>query len=162
MIFSWIINSLIEKQETKETSVRSAIKGERQESKVEILLEDRQNGYGMLKYRILCEDVIDVPIATQVTLKVLVSGEVSEPDLKALLNKLYFSIKERRGFKYRSSPTSIYIYAFTSEGMAKSSTGQWIAVLKKCYDDPRPVIEVKESQVAKFGQSSKKNDFNPR
>lgn len=102
----------------------------------------------MPKYKVLDEDIYDAPIKTQVVLNILVSGGISETGLKALLNKLYSSAKTKRGFKYHSSPTNIYIYAFTSKERAESGMGQWIAMLQKSYGDVSPKISINERQIA--------------
>jgi len=101
-------------------------------------------------YRALDEDIYDAPIKTQVTLKILVSGEISKPGLEVLLNKIYSSIKERKGFKYHNSPTNIYIYAFTSKERAESDMGQWIAMLQSD-SDVKPVISTNEWQITQIG-----------
>ncbi len=105
----------------------------------------------MPKYSILDEDVYDAPVKTQVALNILVSGEISEPGLEALLNQLYSSIATRSGFKYHDSPTNIYIYMFTSKERAESGMGQWIAMLQKSYDDVEPTISINERQIAQLG-----------
>ena len=103
------------------------------------------------QYSVLNEDVYDAPIKTQVTLKLLVSGDISEPGLRTLLNQLYSSTKARKGFKYHDSPTNIYIYAFTSKERAESGMGQWIAMLQKNYDDVEPTISINERQITQLG-----------
>ncbi|NQS90560.1 hypothetical protein HQ584_12320 [Patescibacteria group bacterium] len=108
------------------------------------------------QYSVLNEDVYDAPIKTQVTLNILVSGEILEPGLRALLNQLYSSIKTRRGFKYHDSPTNIYIYAFTSKERAESGMGQWVAMLQKSYDDVKSTISINERQIAQLGAESEK------
>ena len=103
------------------------------------------------KHTILNEELYDVPIKTQVTLNVLVSGEITEPGLRALLNQLYSSIKARKGFKYHDSPTNIYIYAFTSKERAESGMGQWIAMLQKSPGDAKATISINERQITQLG-----------
>lgn len=105
----------------------------------------------MPEYSVLNEELYDAPVKTQVTLNVLVSGKISEPGLRALLNQLYSSVKARRGFKYHDSPTNIYIYAFTSKERAGSGMGQWIAMLRKSYGDVKPTISINERQIAQLG-----------
>lgn len=111
----------------------------------------KQGKVVMPKYTIFNEDIYDAPIKTQVTLNILVSGEVSESGLRALLNQLYSSTKARKGFKYRDSPTNIYIYAFTTKERAESGMGQWIAMLQKSYDDIKPTISINERQITQLG-----------
>jgi len=105
----------------------------------------------MPNYSVLDEDVYDAPVKTQVALNILVSGEISEPGLEALLNQLYSSIATRGGFKYHDSPTNIYIYMFTSKERAESGMGQWIAMLQKSYADVEPTISINERQIAQLG-----------
>lgn len=105
----------------------------------------------ILKYTILNEDVYDAPVKTQVTLSVLVSGEISETGLKNLLNQLYSSTKARKGFKYHDSPTSIYIYAYTSKERAESGMAQWIAMLQKADAETKPTTNINERQLAQLG-----------
>lgn len=116
------------------------------------------------QYSVLDEEVYDAPVKTQVTLNVLVSGNISEPGLRALLNQLYNTAKDKKDFEYHDSPTNIYIYAFTSREKAESGMGQWIAMLDKSYDDKSPAISINELQIAeltakaeeRFGLSEKK------
>jgi len=110
------------------------------------------NGKGVtMKYTILNEDVYDAAIKTQVTLSVLVSGEISEAGLKDLLNQLYSSTKARKGFKYHDSPTSIYIYAYTSKERAETGMAQWIAMLQKAHAETKPTININERQLGQLG-----------
>ena len=105
----------------------------------------------ILKYTILNEDVYDAAVKTQVTLSVLGSGEISEAGLKSLLNQLYSSTKARKGFKYHDSPTSIYIYIYTSKERAESGMAQWIAMLQKAHAETKPTININERQLAQLG-----------
>jgi len=105
----------------------------------------------MPNYSVLNENVYDIPLKTQVELNILVSGEISETGLRALLNQLYSSTKARKGFKYHDSPTNIYIYAFTSKERYESGMGQWIAMLQKSYGDVSSKISVNERQIAQLG-----------
>ena len=103
------------------------------------------------QYTVLLEDIYDVPIKTQVVLDVLVSGEISDFGLRALLSQLYSSTKARTGFTYHDSPTIVFIYLFTSRDRAQSGMRQWIAMLAKGYDDAVPTITVDERQIAQLG-----------
>jgi hypothetical protein len=102
----------------------------------------------MPHYRVLDQTIYDVPAKTQVTLIVLVSGEISGPGLRALLNELYSSIKAMRGFKHHDSPTNIYIEAYTSEERAKS--GLAVATLGTSFYDASPIIGINEEQIAQL------------
>ncbi len=111
----------------------------------------------MPKYTVLEEDVYDSLIKTQVKLNILVSGEISETGLRALLKKLYSSIKARK-FKYHDSPTNIYIHAFVSkeiyEAYKSGVAAPWVATLQKSYGE-RPSIyiymDVYQRQIAQLG-----------
>jgi len=103
------------------------------------------------KYSILDEDVYDAPVKTQVELNILVSGKITEPGLKALLNSLYSSIKVRKGFKYHEHPTNIYIYAFTSKERFESGMGLWVAMLQLSPGDNRQTIIINERQISQIG-----------
>jgi len=100
-------------------------------------------------YSVLDEDIYDTALKTQVVLNILVSGEISEPGLRALLDMLYSSIRARGGFKYYNPPTNVYIYAFTSKERAESGW-LWIAMLHKSYSDVKPTININERQIAQL------------
>jgi len=139
-----------EQEKEKPIVTPSPTKQDRQKPIVAPTPTVEQEKIVMPKYSILDEELYDVPIKTQVTLNVLVSGEISDRSLRALLNQLYSSTKARRGFKYHDSPTNIYIYAFTSKERAESGMGQWIAMLQKSYDDVKPTISINERQIAQL------------
>jgi len=117
-----------------------------------------------LEYSVLNEEKHDSPVKAQVVLNILVSGNVTEKNLTALLNKLCSSIKSRRGFKYHDSPTNVYIYAFISKEQYDSEMGLWIAMLDKSYNDSTPNIYIDKKQISqinvkteeKFGLSESK------
>jgi len=109
-----------------------------------------------LNYTVLSENIHDVPIKTQVELNILVSGDISDTGLRKLLNELYSSIKARTGFQYHTSPTNIYIYAFTSKDRYESASGQWIAMLQKSPGDLKPTISINQHQIAQLGKKPEK------
>lgn len=111
---------------------------------------EKQEKVDVPSYTILNEDIRDVPLEAQVILNVLVSDKITEDGLRTLLDHLYTSTKKRRGFKYHDSPTSIYIYVFTSKERAESGRGQWIAMLQKGYHDVKPEISIKTWQIAQL------------
>lgn len=116
----------------------------------------KQEKVVMPTYSVLNEDVYDISLKTQVELNILVSGEISETGLQALLNKLYTSTKAKKGFKYHSSPTNIYIYAFTSKERFESGMGQWIAMLQQSPGDAKPRIDIKKRQIDQIGAKPEK------
>ena len=162
LIVIGIIASISE-DEKKPTKVETRIQKETKEIKTEaekpsliakteeekpIVLEKEVT---IPKHIILKEDVVDSPAKTQVTLEALVSGEISTPGLRILLDQLYSSTKAKKGFKYHDSPTSIYIYAYTSKERAESGMGQWIAMLQKAHAETSPTININERQISQLG-----------
>lgn len=99
------------------------------------------------EYKILNEDIYEKPGKAQVILDILVSGKITENNLKALLNKLYASVSKKTGFKYHKHPTVIGIYVYTSEENAKHSIGFWIGKLSKTPSDTKPKIKLKKAQI---------------
>ena len=103
-----------------------------------------------MTYQILDEETSDVPIKTQVTVNLLVSGTITQEGLKKLLGNFYREIMARRGFKYHEAPTNVYIFAYTSKERAESGY-LWIAMLDKSYSDSGPKISINERQLALLG-----------
>jgi hypothetical protein len=115
-------------------------------------------------YTILNERFSDAPIKTQVISEALVTGNITDLSLKALLDNLYAHYSAKKGFKYHDSPTSIWIYLYTSKEHASSGMGQWIAMAAKSHDAAAPTLTINQRQVAavhtkpqhKFGLSEEK------
>ncbi len=145
-----LIVPLTEQEKEKPVVTPSPTKQETQKPTVASMPTVEREKVVTPRYSVLNEEVHDVPIKTQVVLNILVSGEISEAGLKALLNQLYSSIKVRRGFKYHDCPTNIYIYVFTSKERAESGMGQWVAMLQKSYDDIKPTISINERQIVQL------------
>jgi len=103
------------------------------------------------EYSILNEDINDTPLKTQITLNILVSGEISKTNLTNLLNELYSKTQDRTGFKYHNRPTHIGIYAYTSKEYAQAGLGQWIAMLLKIGENVKPEITINERQISQLG-----------
>ena len=141
----------VKKEKEKPGVTPSVTNEERRKSSVASTRTVEQKKIVISNYTILDEDIYDAPIKTQVTLKILVSGEISQPGLRALLNQIYSSTKARRGFKHHDSPTNVYIYAFTSKERAESGMGQWVAMLQKSYNDVKATISINERQIAQLG-----------
>lgn len=103
------------------------------------------------KYTVLNDDVSDTPIKTQVTLDILVSGEITKDGLRTLLTDLYTKAQQRSGFKYHGSPTHIVIFAYTSREQAESGMGLWIAKLLRIGEKANPEIQIDEKLIALLG-----------
>lgn len=63
-----------------------------------------------INYKVLNEEVHDVPLKTQVKLEIEVSGDFTESELRSFLKKLHQEVLQRSGFKHHKHPTNIYIY----------------------------------------------------
>ena len=103
------------------------------------------------EYEVLNEEIYDAPVKAQIVLSLLVSGEITEDGLRALLRKQYDSLKTRRGFTYYKSPTNIFIYAYTTKERYEGGMGQWIAMAAKTYSDTKPTISIKDRQLSQLG-----------
>ncbi len=99
------------------------------------------------EYEVIDEEEYDASEKAQITLRILVnqSSEITEENLKNLLNKIYLSLKDRKNFTYYGSPTHIFIYAYTSK---EKSGSDWIAMLEKIGDGSEPEIKINELQLS--------------
>ena len=102
--------------------------------------------------RIVDEDVYDAPVKTQVVQHIVVSGKITEENLRALLVQQHHSISRRTGFKYHDSPTNIYIYVYETDKKAEAGQGLWLAMSQMSYGDAEPQINVRTEQIARIGQ----------
>lgn len=116
--------------------------------------DTKQNGSAVKAvlpdYRIIENKKHDSPIKSQVVMRALVSGQITEEGLKALLGKLYDSAIARRDFKYHDCPTNVFIYLYTSRENAETGSA-WIAMLGKGKGD-KPRISVKKAQMKLLGK----------
>ena len=92
------------------------------------------------------ETTEDAPIKTQVEQHVLVSGELTEAGLRALLSQLHSEISQRSGFTYHQNPTHISIYAYTEA--EQQGTGGWVAMLSRTGEEALPEIRVNTEMLA--------------
>lgn len=105
----------------------------------------------MPSYEIVDRDKYDAPIKTQLELHAVVSGGITEPGLKALLQKLYAEANATRGFKYHGGkPTHIFIYLYTSPEHFKPGRGQWIAMLSKVGEGSQVDTQVKTELISQL------------
>ncbi len=101
-----------------------------------------------MTYYLYDEDIYDAPIKTQITQKIIVSGEITADGLMDLLDGIYREQHRRAGFQYHRNPTNITIWAYLDEDRAASGP-QWIAMLDKM-PDSQVSITVKEDTVARL------------
>jgi hypothetical protein len=102
-------------------------------------------------YEIIENKKYDSPIKSQVTMRALVSGKITEEGLKALLRKLYDSAMATRGFTYYEGPTNVFIYLYTSKENAEGGS-TYIAMLSKTYGEKKPTVSIKAAQMAQLGK----------
>lgn len=104
-------------------------------------------------YEIVSENTYDVPVKTQIEQHILVMGEITEENQKALLRQQFDSIMKRRGFEYHNAPTNVYIYTYDTRERANTKQGLWLAMLQmNPLDKGIPKITTKKDQIAKIGQ----------
>ena len=101
-------------------------------------------GSAKIQCEILDEEVVDIPIKTEITLKVLMSGGFTEEGIKEALNDLYVSALTKKRYEYHKYPTSVYIFAFTSEKAAMERGWAWLARLSKRNTDAKPSIDINQ------------------
>lgn len=118
-------------------------------------------------YTVWTEEGADSPISTygkaQVILRVIVSGNITEQGLRALVQKLYDEIKDRKhpSFRYYQRPTHIIVEAYLSQ---EYSGEQYLAKLQKWGLEDRLTISINDTQLrqltatpqARFGLSEEK------
>lgn len=106
------------------------------------------------KFHVHEEDIYDAPIKTQITLHVIIDeDEIDERMIRNLLTSLYSKIMKRTGFDYRTSPSSAYIYAYTSKEKAQSGMGQWIGMISKSHVDTHSSISVNDIQMNSLSET---------
>jgi len=103
-----------------------------------------------LTYEIVKEHVDDTFIKTEVYLKVVVSGNVTEAGLRQLLDELYSKVAARTGFRYHSRPNSIFVYAYASNEHAAS--GPFMGAIMKSASETQPSVMIDEQQIAEWGK----------
>lgn len=105
----------------------------------------------MPTYEVVDRDTYDAPVKTQIGLHAVVSGSITEPGLRQLLQKMYHEARAARGFKYHGGkPTHVFIYLYTSREHFRSGMGQWIAMLSKVGEDSQPESRVKTELISQL------------
>jgi hypothetical protein len=104
------------------------------------------------EFRIAAEDVSDIPIKTQVEQHIVVSGKITEDNLRELLRRQHAEIVSRSGFKYHASPTNVYIYLYDTEDRANAGQGLWLAMSQMSFGETEQQITVKSDQIERIGE----------
>ncbi len=103
-------------------------------------------------FKIVDENVSDTPMKTQVEQHIVVSGQITDGNLHALLRQRHTEISNRRGFQHHNSPTNIYVYLYETEDKAKAGQGLWLAMSQMSYGETEPKLTVRTDQIARLGQ----------
>lgn len=103
-------------------------------------------------YEMLNEEIDDMPIKTQVMQSLLVTGDMTPENLRALLQKLYGETKKRTGFEYHEHPNAIYIYLYLEKAHYENGMAQWVAMLSQSASETTPSISVNEERLNNYGQ----------
>ena len=82
-----------------------------------------------ISYVLFREKVDDTRIKTQVMQHIVVTGIPSKNNLRSEIFRRFNLLKNRKGFRYRSVPTHIYIYVYGSREQAESGMGLWVGML---------------------------------
>lgn len=103
----------------------------------------------MPDYLIIKTELYDEPVKAQIVLHAVVSGTITEDNLKLLLTQLYNESMNRQGFHYNNGkPSHVFIYLYTSREHFLSGMGQWIAMLCKIGNQSKTDIQVKKELLA--------------
>lgn len=104
-------------------------------------------GRNLLKYSIYDEEVSDLPIKTQIKLKILIAEKdsITEQKLEDLLTYLYNLQMNRTDLEYHNHPNAVLIWAYTTQ--EKANAGDlWIAMISKMYYDTKPDFKINKIQ----------------
>ena len=101
------------------------------------------------------EDITDAPIKSQVVQHYLIASKMSEDELKDLLEVKLSEESKRSGFKYRSCPSHIYIYLYTSREFYDGGAGQYIARAELIEGDMRIKVNKKQLNASNTTQEMK-------
>ncbi|MFQ5839586.1 MAG: hypothetical protein ACE5HK_02580, partial [Candidatus Methylomirabilales bacterium] len=105
-------------------------------------------------FEVVMDEISDTPLKTQVELHIVVSGKITEDNLRTLLNRQYQLAMDRRGFKYHKAPTNVYIYTYDSEEKAKAGQGLWLAMLQMGpLEKGKPKLTVRPDQIVNLGKA---------
>ena len=110
-----------------------------------------------LTYRVVKENIHDVPIKTQIEQHIVVSGVPTKAELKTEILKRYRAATARRGFRYYIPATNIYIYVYGTEQQARAGQGLWIGMIAKSFSDKgTPRVRINEDRLAALSQAPKR------
>jgi hypothetical protein len=116
---------------------------------------------GQPAYKVVADEIQDVPGKSQVLLRVVVPQKPTESELRALLRALFDKARQRRGFKYRQHPNAVYVAAYGPNTSPEGAS--WIGMLgyNENAGDSEPQVRISrlrleaayEEPTRKFGLS---------
>ncbi len=107
-------------------------------------------------YTVVDEKIYDKPIKTQIVQHIVVSGVPTKAGLEAEILKRYRAAAARRGFRYYSPATNIYIYVYGTQQQARAGQGLWIGMIAKGFSDKgEPRVVINEPRLAALSQAPK-------
>lgn len=81
------------------------------------------------------EDIIDTPSKSQVAATLILTGQVTEAELRKLLLSEYERYAHSTGFNFRQHPNSIFIWAYMTQEQADSGAALWAGMgMRSAYD----------------------------
>lgn len=86
-------------------------------------------------WRVLEEEVYDVPMKTQVAVSIVLEGRVTEISLRNLLQAEYDRVQALTGFRFHPQPTAIFTWAYPSEAHHQGGAGQWAGMVQRSHSD---------------------------
>lgn len=95
---------------------------------------------GNIEFEILDEKTVDVPLKTEIVQQILIKGDLSKETITRFIWERYDLLKNRRGFKFHSSPTNMGVYLYISKEHYNSGWGQWIAMIYNRVDEGNPKV----------------------
>ena len=93
------------------------------------------DGLNPLTCTVLKEDISDVPVKTTVAVSLLLHGPITPAPLRRLLLAEFERVSTRTGFRYHPHPTSIFIWAYSSEAHDQGKAGHQAGMLQRSHAD---------------------------
>lgn len=93
------------------------------------------DGLNPLTFTVLEENISDIPAKTTVTLSLLLHGPITPDPLRRLLLAEFERVSARTGFRYHAHPTSIFIWAYSSEAHDQGKAGHQAGMLQRSHAD---------------------------
>lgn len=106
------------------------------------------------EYEIVQEEEDDSPLQAQVEQHIVVSKDIDEQGVRAVLEYQHSRVSSRTDFDYHDAPTSIYLYVYEDEQRARADQGLWIGMSQMGPDDSGPEVTIRSDQIARLGEEA--------